>query len=447
MLREYQQLMVDRTRAAWGGGARAVLLTAPTGAGKTHIIAELARQHDGPVVVLTHRREILRQDQAAIGDSANVLCMTIQTAARRGLPPASLLVVDEAHLALARTWKEAIVSAPYARVLGVTATPYRTDGQGLGDIFNAIVVGPSTQALIELGFLVRARTFAPTIPDVHGLKTQAGDFEAEGLSVLMRSAKITGDIVEHYQRLAAGRQTLVFAVDIAHSKELSAALGAEHVDGTMPTKQRDEIVARFSAGATRCLCSCNILAEGLDVPGASCIILARPTQSEVLYRQQIGRGSRPFAGKEDFVILDHAGNALRHGLFADEKRFTLDGRRKTKRERIDGDGSIRQCLTCYAVYESPKDACPYCGAVKPVKTRHVKEIAGVLVEVDHLGVPLKSPGSHKRMMREIWRGPAAKWEPRLIELAQAMGYSRGWVRVQLSLKLTGRVMRPMSEVV
>lgn len=450
ILRPYQEKMVADIRQHWMAGTHRVLVTAPTGAGKTHIIAHATKEvlaRGRKVGIVVHRRELLRQAVQAVTNygvsptAPGLFIGTIQGLRRRPIEPLDMLVVDEAHLALARTWTEFVAAQGGAYVIGLTATPYRLDGRGLDELFGALVVGPSVRDLVAQGQLVPARTFAPDVPDMSGVQTTAGDWDRDGVAQQMMRPQIVGSIVEHYRRLAAGRQTLCFGTTIEHSKMLcesfrAAGVLAEHIDGTMPTKKRDEIVSAFRAGIGEILTSCNVLSEGLDVPQIGCIILARPTQSEVIYRQQIGRGSRACEGKDDLIILDHAGNALRHGLYADEKHFTLEGTRNSAKQRQAPTDSVRQCLSCYGVYESSEPRCPYCGIAPPVKQRRTREIAGQLVELTESGK--LEAGWYKSVMRPIWRSPRDEWRGLLMTLAVEMQYKQGWVDRQIAM----HVQRP-----
>ena len=448
-LRDYQHAMIAGIRDHWRKGARRVLAVAPTGSGKTHLMARATAQaldRGRKVGIVVHRRELLNQAVRAVtghgvpADHPRLTITTIQSAHRTTLDDLDLLIVDEAHLALARTWRAFIDRQRRAYVLGLTATPYRLDGRGLGEMFCAIVVGPQVLNLVARGVLVPARTFAPSVPDLDGVATVAGDWDREGLAKAMMRPRIVGSIIDHYQRLAGGRQAIVFGTTIAHSKMLceafnAAGITATHIDGSTPHRERDAVIEAFRGGQGQVLTSCNVLSEGLDLPAVSAIILARPTQSEVIYRQQIGRGSRACAGKADFVILDHAGNALRHGLYATPKTHTLEGRRKPAKERQAPTESVRQCMTCYGVYESRAGACPYCGAVPPVKKRQTREIAGELVELNDDGK--LETGWYRRVMRSIWTSPREQWERRLAQMAIDQGYKAGWVHHQIEMRTFG----------
>jgi DNA repair protein RadD len=232
---------------------------------------------------------------------------------RIDLPPAELIVVDECHHARARTWQEIIEAYPNAVVLGLTATPARGDGRGLGNIFDCLIESATIKELIERGFLVSPVYYAPTRrPDLEGVHIRRGDYVESELAERMNTAKLVGDIVEHYHRITkAQRHTVIFCVNVAHSRAVRDALRrsgvlAEHIDGSTPAEERDAILARLKDGSVDVVCNCQVLTEGWDCPVADCVILARPTKSLVLFRQMVGRALRSHPGKPDALVIDQS---------------------------------------------------------------------------------------------------------------------------------------------
>ena len=344
-----------------GDGARRVLLVAPTGSGKTLMAAELvrlARGRDKRVLFLAHRRELIQQAHRklyAAGIDAGIIqagfeprpeqpvqiasVQTLWARAFRGTrsekPSADLIVVDEAHHVRARTYQGILNSYPEAAILGLTATPCRGDGRGLGNVFDALVECPPVQALIDLDFLVGTRVYAPSTPDLTEVRVERGDYVESQLAERVNTDQLVGDIVEHWHRLAAPRKTVVFATGVAHSIHIRdefrrSGVLAEHIDGKTPAEERDAILARLSRGEIDLVTNCMVLTEGWDQPDVSCIVLARPTKHMGLYRQMIGRVLRPAPGKDYALVLDHAGATWQHGLVEEPVTWTLNQDRRAE---------------------------------------------------------------------------------------------------------------------
>src|SRR5262249_1833958 len=359
VLRPYQTDVVAQIEQAIAAGEKRLLIVAPTGSGKTVVASAIINRFTGryrPVVVLAHRKEIIDQTSKKLHGSKithgivkagysprpmeRVQVASVQTLWVRAmrseamtLPPADLLVVDECHHATARTWRKLIEAYPDAILIGLTATPCRGDGCGLGGIFTTMIECPEIADLIEGAWLVRSRVYAPVQPNLRGVHVRHGDYVEAELAARMDDAKLIGDIVTHWHRFGERRKTVAFAVNVAHSLHLCnefvrANVRAEHLDGGTPDDERDATLARLASGETELVCNCMVLTEGWDMPGVGCAILARPTKKMGLYRQMIGRVLRPAEGKTDAIILDHSGAVFQHGLPEDRVAWTLDPERK-----------------------------------------------------------------------------------------------------------------------
>jgi superfamily II DNA or RNA helicase len=306
---------------------------------------------------------------------------------------------------------------PKAKVVGLTATPVRTDGRGLGELFDEIVMSLTPAELTELGHLVPCRVFAPSAPDLTGVHTARGDYDQKELAAATDKPKLIGDIVDHYGRLARGRKAVAFGTSISHSKHIvesfvAAGIVAEHLDGTTPAKQRDATMERFSKGGTMVVSNVGVWTEGVDVPIMSCAILARPTQSTSLYLQMVGRILRPYPEKRDAIVLDHAGATLQHGFVTDDRGWSLDGARKNGRKKDkDDEVTVRICLDCYMAYPATMLKCPGCGFKNAVKERQIETEEGELVEVQPYTI------------RKLSRNPQIA---RLQKIAEGLGYKPGW---------------------
>jgi superfamily II DNA or RNA helicase len=308
--------------------------------------------HGNKVVVVGHRDEIVRQISAALVElgvdhgiiaagydetSAPVIA-NVATLVRRldKSEPPDLLVFDEAQHAVAGMWRKILAHWPNAKVLGVTATPERLDGKGLGDVFDVLVIGPTVSELIEQKFLSPFTTFAPErSPDLSGIKTRAGDFAVDQLGQAMSQGIVVNGAVDEYARICSGVPTIVFCVDIAHSELVAQRLAARgfraaHVDGNTPTDERRDLIAALGTGKIQVLCNCGLISEGLDVPSVVAVMLLRPTKSLTLYMQQVGRALRPAEGKDKALILDHSGNTFRFGTVDAPHTWSLEGRPKRR---------------------------------------------------------------------------------------------------------------------
>lgn len=445
-LRPYQQAAIDEARGAYKAGHRAVLFQLPTGGGKTvtaSTVVHGAAQRGNGTWWLTHRRELAEQASQTfhglgiphgtiqagyISDRhALVQVASIQTIARRlgQLREPDLIVFDEAHHIGAKTWEMLFHAYPKARILGLTATPWRLDGQGLGRWFSHMVSGPTVAELIDAGSLSPYRLFAPAIPDLSDVQTAAGDYQRGALAKAMDKPQIVGDAIGHYRRLCAGQRAVVFAAGVENSRHIvaqfaGAGIPAEHVDGSMTNEARDGAVERFRRGETLILSNSDLFGEGFDVPTIEAAILLRPTKSLGLYLQQVGRALRPAEGKAEAIILDHAGNSLRHGLPDDEREWSLDDREKRRRSE-GSDVPVRQCTECFFVYR-PAPSCPQCGHVPAVKARELEVVEGSLEEVSRA----EQAAKRQRWLEERECKSLDDWQA----LAARRGYKSGWAYVR-----------------
>jgi superfamily II DNA or RNA helicase len=445
-LRPYQQQLLDEARTAYRGGVRSVLLQLATGGGKTvtaSTVVHGAAEKGNGTWWLTHRRELA--DQASqtfhslgiphgtiraghVSDPrALVQVASIQTIANRlsDLPPPALIVFDECHHLGAASWERIFDAYPDARVLGLTATPWRLDGQGLGKWFGYMVSGPSTAELIEAGSLSPYRLFAPATPDLSDVATSAGDYQRGALAKAMDKPQIVGDAIGHYRRLCLGKRAVAFAAGVENSKHIAAqfnasGIPAEHVDGSMRNEDRDAAVERFRRGETLVLSNADLFGEGFDVPAIEAAILLRPTKSLSLHLQQVGRALRPSEGKAEAIILDHAGNSLRHGLPDDAREWSLEDRARRKKGEASEE-PVRQCTGCFFVYR-PAPRCPQCGHQPVVAVREIEQVDGQLEEVKRAEQAAKLD----RWKEERNCHTLEDWQA----LAAARGYKSGWALIR-----------------
>ena len=322
-LRSYQSIAISEIRAAYGSGEKRVLFVLPTGGGKTVVfsfVAATAAARGRRVCILVHRQELVDQVSASLtsmGVAHGIIAggypetpepvqvASVASLARRldRLEAFDLIVADEAHHAVAGSWKTIIAAMPDAFLLGVTATPERLDGRGLGDAFDHMVLGPTVAELTEAEFA------PPETIDLSGLRTRAGDYAADDLSAAMSDRAIVGNAVEHYGRLCRGIPAVAFCCGIEHSRLVATrfvegGFRAAHVDGTTQKEERRALIAALGSGEIDVLTNAGLISEGVDVPAIGAAILLRPTQSLGLYLQQVGRALRPAPGKN----RDHPGS-------------------------------------------------------------------------------------------------------------------------------------------
>lgn len=423
-LRPYQQTAIAQTMAALDRGSNAPLLVLPTGGGKTVVAGELVRlfieTHGGGVLFLAPRRELVHQASGKLREFgidhgvllagredlrntlAPVQIASIDTAQsrlrRRNVLPAELtnvglVIVDEAHLAITSRRQFLLNHWPNAIRIGLTATPTRRDGRALGALFDCLIEPTTTKQLTDEGYLARARYFSIAEPDLRGVRTVGGDYHQGDLEAAMNRREMVGDVVATWLQHASDRRTIVFASSVAHSIALEeaflrAGVAAEHVDGTMPTITREATIRRFRTGDTQVLTNCFVASFGFDVPEVSCITLARPTKSLMLYLQMIGRGLRVIDGKQNCLVLDHSGCVHRLGFAADDRAWTLEGQYALQ-QRYESSQSERpaptpiECPECHCVFAGTQ-TCPECGYHFRKRGREIETLDGELVEIGEL---------------------------------------------------------------
>lgn len=464
VLRSYQTDVIDRVAAEIAAGHRRVLLVAPTGSGKTviagAIIAEAAAA-GRRVLFLAHRRELIEQAAkrlyaAGVPDSGILLpgypmrlhvpvqiasIATLHARAIRAnkieMPEAGLVFIDEAHHARARTYEAIVKAYPNATIIGLTATPCRRDGRGLGTIFQAMLECPQVGALVALGHLVPSRVFAPTQPDLGGVRVEKGDYVESQLAERMDRQQLVGDIIEHWHKLAERRRTVVFATGVKHSVHLRdefrrSGVVAEHIDGSTPTDERERILKDLAAGSVEVVTNAMVLTEGWDCPDIGALILARPTKSIGLFRQMIGRVLRPADSKTDAIIIDHAGGVFAHGLPDDDIAWTLDEDTKAENKTHAARGEygarrLADCPECHAVRRQG-DPCVVCGWTPRPKAAAIDITDGNLglVQRDRRVIPIYQTEAERRQFYQ-----------QLLGVARQRGYATGFAYHKFREKFAG----------
>lgn len=386
----------EAVRHAMNGAARH-LCVSPTGTGKSHIIAgvvDAATSRDQSILVLVHRQELLGQTvarlrefgftdvgvvDAKVNDRKPITVGMAQTVRRRFERLDDLfdvVVLDEAH----RDEFKVVHANPPKKLIGFTATPVRQD-RPLSDWFQELRVAITYPAAIEAGYIVPARVYAPSVPDLAGIKTVRGDYAEDQLAERMMRPGMVGHTVKEWARSCSDRKTIVFAVNVAHATQITQefqALGvkAALVVGETGAAERRFTMGMFRSGSIQVVVNVAVFIEGLDVADASCVVVARPTKSLAFWMQMAGRGCRAFPGKNHYRVMDHSGNVFLHGSPSDHRDWSLDGERmkKAAAARV----AVRYCRACFYVFAGG-ERCPNCSA--PMLTRPVKMKDGELVEV------------------------------------------------------------------
>jgi DNA repair protein RadD len=450
-LRPYQQDAIAEVEQQITAGERRIIIVAPTGAGKTVIGAALINSATNKkVVVLAHTREIIKQTaeklfahriehgilQAGFASRPwlPVQIASVQTLWARGmrtdrmaLPAADLLIVDECHHAPAGTYRKIIAAYPNAVLIGLTATPCRGDGRGLGGIFDTIIECPQVAELIAQKYLVKTRHYAPADPELKGVEVRTGDYVEAQLAECMDRSDLVGDIVSHWHRYGERRKTVCFAVNVPHSLHirdefLKSGVRAAHLDGSMPKPQRDAALAQLAAGEIDIVTNCMVLTEGWDMPGVGCCILARPTRKMGLYRQMVGRVLRPASNKYDAIVLDHSGAVFRHGFIEDPVTWTLDPDKRasspTHNARLRSGYSSRllECTKCGAIRVAG-EPCRACGFLPQRPPQAIVFRDGDLAAVDR---------HHRTAKAVVNPDVRIRWHAMLMHIATMRGYKAGW---------------------
>jgi superfamily II DNA or RNA helicase len=430
ILRPHQVHLIEQIDRAIGAGCRRMVAQAPTGFGKTIVAGALGRRavDAGQRVIFTvpalslidqtvskfmaegvYDIGVMQADHPMTNPVRSVQIASVQTLRRRAIPPADLVVLDEVHrwydfyaewLQHPR-WRNAIF-------IGLSATPWT---RGLGRHFKKLITSATTQQLIDGRYLAPFRVFAPASPDLEDVRTVAGDFHEGDLSQVMDRSGLVADVVDTWKRLGHGRPTLCFAVDRAHAKHLQqkfieAGVVAEYIDCDTSASDREVIARRFHARDVKVVCNVGCLTTGIDWD-VRCIILARPTKSEMLFVQMVGRGLRTAEGKTDCLILDHSDNHLRLGFVTDVHHDELDdGRPRPKAEAKAVEALPKKCPQCSFLKPPKTLTCPVCAFTPRPKCDVIHE-DGELVEMSARLRVVEVPESDRRIFYAELRHIAA----------------------------------------
>ena len=447
-LRKYQEQVIEKARALLRTGKKRIIIQAATGSGKTIVAAAIvsaALEKGKKVLFLVHFRQLAYQaierfTEFGIGDEVGLIMAgedsalnrpvqvaMVQTYSRRlqlednrWFCDADLVIYDECHASIARTRKAILeLYKDSTVILGLTATPCRADGRGLGEVYDEIVECVSIENLTNEGYLVPVVYYGcKEMPDLKNIPIVAGDYNKKILGERVDKPRLIGDIYDNWARIAHDRRTVVFATNVKHSKHIkelfnSRGVPTEHIDAHTPEDERQEILKSFKNGDIQVVTNVGVFSEGADFPWADCVVLAKPSKSYARYMQMAGRGLRPFTNKQDCIVIDHAGLVHRHGFLDDPVGWTLDGKEIAwkKKEKPKKEKKIFDCDECRSQFTGHR--CPRCGWEVPDWGKKVQTTEDELEEI----------GKGKRKFtteeKRAFYG--------MLEFRRRMkGYSQGW---------------------
>ncbi len=438
-LRQYQTDAIASLRQSLATGHKRPVMQLPTGAGKTIIAADIirmARKKGSRVIFAVPALSLIDQtvekfSQAGIWEiavmqgqhemtdrSQPVQVCSVQTLMRRTLPDADLVIVDEAHVQFNFIHEWANNSA-WAKIpfVGLTATPW---AKGMAKVWDDLIIATTMNELIKLGHLSDFKVFAPAHPDLTGVKTKLGDYEIKGLGEAMDKGALVADIVSTWLERGEGRPTICFCVNRTHAKHIEkqfqeAGVAVDYVDAFTDNADRREVFKRFANGDTKVICNVGVLTTGFDAD-VRCIILARPTKSEMLYVQMIGRGLRPAEGKDHCLILDHSDTTVRLGFVTDIHHDQLDDGSAKKAKPVEKEKLPKECPKCAFLRPPKVRVCPSCGFV-PEAVSSVESVGGDLHELSR----------DKTIMPKDWTIQQKQlFYSELLGHAFMRGYKTGW---------------------
>ena len=456
-LRSYQIKAIDSLRYSFNTkGKKSPLLVMPTGAGKTVVFAAISKaisQNEKNVLILVHRRELIDQASKKLknigvnhgviaskyeSSQNNIQIASVQTLVRRLVTNTfnpNYIIIDEAHHAAAGSWRKIIEHYKDAYKIGCTATPIRLDGRGLADYFDDLVKGPGVAKLIKDKYLAPYKVFAPPLKiNLDKVKTLGGDYQKKELEKQIDTVDIIGDAVQQYKKHADGLPAIAFCISIKHATDVcnkfkDAGYKAAIVHGEMKVDDRDEAIKGLGNGKIQILTSVDVISEGTDVPDVSAAILLRPTKSEGLYLQQVGRVLRPKEGKTA-IILDHVNSTRTHGFVDDKREWSLHSQKK-KKKKGEVAPHVETCKKCFATYK-PTPVCPVCGYQAENRERFIKQEEGELEELKR-----KEQAETEKKQQKLLIATAKTLEE-LEMVAKILGYKKGWAyRVYESRKNKG----------
>lgn len=434
-LRDYQEELLDEVYKNIDMKMKNIMVQSPAGSGKSVTMSEVARRatdKGNRVLFIVHRKELVSQIKGTFiaNDVDMSLCHVgmVQTVANRikngKEPTPAIILVDEAHHSLAKTYVNIFESFPNAYVFGFTATPWRMSNKGFTDVFENLVLGKSVQWLIDNERLAPFKYYSKNLMNDKKLKTQRGEYTNDSITLALEP-KIYGDVIDNYRKFADNKKTIVYTHNVESSKTVAEKFNengysALQVDGKTHHKQRELAMEMFREGKVNILVNAELYGEGVDVPDCECVILLRPTESLTLFIQQTMRAMR-YQPNKQAIIIDHVGNYSRHGLPNTEHDWHEHFKGSNKKSASSNSVPIKECPTCFGVVESAYTICPYCGSEFPKEEAQELSVdeSAELEEVtsEMITLNFKTPEECNNMKE-------------LTELGKSLGYKPGWSYIQ-----------------
>lgn len=435
-LRDYQEELVNGLYNSMSKGNKNIMVQSPAGSGKSVTMSEIARratEKGNRVLFVVHRRELLSQIKGTFitNDVDMELCHVgmVQTVANKikkdKEPTPTIILVDEAHHSLAKTYTDIFEHFPNAFVYGFTATPWRMSNKGFTDAFEDLILGKTVQWLIDNERLAPFKYYSKNLMNDNKLKHQStGDFSNDSITLALEP-QIYGDVIENFRKFADNKKTIVYTHNVESSKTVAEKFNQEgynalQVDGKTPKQQRELAMEMFREGKVNILVNAELYGEGVDVPDCECVILLRPTESLTLFIQQTMRAMR-YQPNKQAIIIDHVGNYTRHGLPNTEHDWQEYFEGSNKKSKSDNSIPIKECPECFGVVESAYTICPYCGCEFPKEetqeltideTAELEEVTNEMITLN-----FKKPEDCNNMKE-------------LADLGKFLGYKPGWSYIQ-----------------
>lgn len=433
-LRDYQEELVDGIKQSMIAGNHSIIVQSPPRSGKTVVMAHIAKgatDKGNTILFFSHRKEINEQVVNTFkrnGVDMNLVTIDSVTKVARNLDriqEPSIILIDEAHHVKAKTYLKIIEYYINSIVLMFTGTPARLDGSGFDDIADDIVLGKSVKWLQENGNIAPFKYYAPSLIDTTNLKKRGGEFTKKSVDDTMKRV-VYGDVIRHYEKLAKGKQAIVYTHSVEASESVSNTFKKNGytsiaISGKTPPEVRERAMQAFRDRELTIMVNCELFTEGIDLPNVDVCIMLRPTQSLSLYLQFAMRALNPREGKTA-IIIDHVGNVDRHGLPNADREWSLKGVNKTKKKLKLGEPTTRTCDECYATFWSAERICPMCGHENKPTKEEVEIIREIELEERRQEVASK--------VETFVTSDQCQTVEELKEFAKQHGYKPGWVYYQ-----------------
>jgi superfamily II DNA or RNA helicase len=433
-LRDYQEELVNGIKQSMIAGNHSIIVQSPPRSGKTVVMAHIAKgatDKNNKVLFFSHRKEINEQVYKTFeNNEVNMNLVTIggvQSLVRKldKLDEPTIILIDEAHHSKATSYKKIIDYFPNAYKLLFTGTPIRLDGSGFDDIAEAIVLGKSVKWLQEHGRIAPFKYYAPLMINESALKKRAGEFTKGSVDETMKTV-IYGDVIKHYEKLAKGKQAIVYTHSVEASENVSKAFNEAGynsiaVSGKTPREARETAMRAFRNGDLKIMVNCELFTEGIDLPNVDVCIMLRPTQSLSLYLQFAMRALNPREGKTA-IIIDHVGNVERFGLPNQDREWSLQGIVKKKQTAKIGEPTVRVCEKCFATFWSSERTCPDCGFTNPPTAKEIE----IMREAELTEINEQKQQKIKKRVETYITADMCRNMDELKEYRDQHGYKNGW---------------------